>query len=374
MKHGSYSRDSNTVALTVKGISKSFGDMEALSDVSFELRRGEFLTMLGPSGSGKTTTLRIIAGFMEPNHGEVWLHGKNVIHTPANARNIGMVFQDYALFPHMTVAANVGFPLEARRVPAKERKRRVQNILEVVGLSGFEHRYPRQLSGGQQQRVALARALVFDPDIVLLDEPLAALDKKLRSNMQLEILRIAKNLGATVISVTHDQEEALVMSDQIALFNRGRLVQIGTPKELYEAPKTEFVADFIGDANLLQANVSNAQGAKSLTAPGWQATLALDDPRLQGIPPGTGVNLVIRPEKIEIARIAPESTGNGFCCCRATVQQKIYLGVEYKITLLLIDGPAIQVRSRDTKLVEKLEAGDPVALGWALKDTVIVRG
>jgi putative spermidine/putrescine transport system ATP-binding protein len=373
MMLGSNLTDTGSVALTAKGICKSFGDVEALSDVSFELRRGEFLTMLGPSGSGKTTTLRVIAGFMEPTKGEVWLHGKNVVRTPANARNIGMVFQDYALFPHMTIAANVGFPLETRRIPAAERKERVGKILEVVGLSNFAHRYPRQLSGGQQQRVALARALVFDPDIVLLDEPLAALDKKLRSSMQLEILRIVKSLGATVISVTHDQEEALVMSDRIALFNRGRLVQIGAPKDLYECPKTEFVADFIGDANLIEAAAKTGDGLCSVDGAGWTARFSLDDPRVRGLTPGAALCMVVRPEKIEIRADATKLGNSGCIQCQATVLQKVYLGVEYKIALAMQSGATIQVRSRDTSLVERLEPGNVVSLSWDQADVVLVK-
>jgi putative spermidine/putrescine transport system ATP-binding protein len=364
-------------ALEVVGISKSFGAVTALQDVSFQLLPGEFLTMLGPSGSGKTTTLRIIAGFEEPDGGEVRLHGRNVVGVPAYERNIGMVFQDYALFPHMSVAENIGFPLEARRVGRNERRRRVEEMLSVVGLEDFGERRPRQLSGGQQQRVALARALVFNPEIVLLDEPLGALDKKLRGVMQLEILRIAKSLGTTVISVTHDQEEALVMSDRIALFSQGRLAQIGTPRELYERPQTSFVADFIGESNLLEGRYAAAE--RQIVGAGWRADLPLARDSGAGLSDGDAMILVVRPENLAIHALAggsgtAEKTGLSANRCIGTVRDAIYLGVEFRLVVALPDGALLQARSRELKLMEACRPGASVALSWNPGDSVALRG
>mgnify|MGYP001261930058 CR=1 FL=1 len=369
MIHGSAAEKRDT-ALTLSGVSKLYGDVAAITDVSFELKRGEFLTMLGPSGSGKTTTLRVIAGFITPTSGTVMIDGRDVVNVPPNARNIGMVFQDYALFPHMTVAANVAYPLETRRVAKAERMRRVMAMLEVVGLAHLADRFPRQLSGGQQQRVALARALVFDPDIVLLDEPMAALDKKLRSTMQLEVLRIVKKLGATVISVTHDQEEALVMSDRIGVFNQGRLVQIGTPMELYEAPRTEFVADFIGEANLLRGDAVLDGDRCVIRGGGWLAAIPASDARASKVTPGRPISVVLRPEAI---RVETADTGTGHANrCIGEVLEKIYLGVEYRLLVRLEGGDVIQVRDRDTRHLAGVSAGDRVVLSWDAADLVLI--
>ncbi|MBX6321514.1 MAG: ABC transporter ATP-binding protein [Rhodospirillaceae bacterium] len=357
-------------ALTLAGVSKYYGDVAALVDLSFELKRGEFLTMLGPSGSGKTTTLRIIAGFVAPSSGTVKIHGRDVVDVPPNARNIGMVFQDYALFPHMTVSANIGYPLETRRVPKAERMRRVMEMLEVVGLANLADRYPRELSGGQQQRVALARALVFGPDIVLLDEPMAALDKKLRSSMQLEVLRIVKKLGATVISVTHDQEEALVMSDRIGVFDQGRLVQIGTPMELYESPRTEFVADFVGEANLLCGDVSIEGDRCVIRGAGWIAALKAGDARAARVVAGQTVSLVLRPEAIRVEAADGRAVQPNRCA--AVVLEKIYLGVEYRLLVRLEGGEVIQVRARDTRHLANVAVGERVTLSWDEADLVLI--
>jgi putative spermidine/putrescine transport system ATP-binding protein len=362
-------------ALEIEGVSKTFGAVVALQDISFQLNRSEFLTMLGPSGSGKTTTLRIIAGFEQPDRGEVRLYGRNVVRVPAYDRNIGMVFQDYALFPHMTVAENVGFPLEARNVARGKRRRLVEEMLNVVGLTGFEDRRPRQLSGGQQQRVALARALVFNPEIVLLDEPLGALDRKLRGTMQLEILRIARRLGATVISVTHDQEEALVMSDRIALFSHGNLVQIGTPKQLYENPETEFVADFIGESNLLRGKFSEASG--QIIGSCWCASFPPGrSPFFVG---GEGVTLAIRPENLSIRLIAETEQAatksrSYLNSVAGSVRDAIYLGVEFRLVVALSDGVLVQARSRDLKAMSLLRQGVSVELSWLPSDAVVLHG
>ncbi|MFC6234616.1 ABC transporter ATP-binding protein, partial [Leucobacter soli] len=242
--------------LNLRLLSKSYGEAVALNEIDLAVQRGEFLTFLGPSGSGKTTTLNLIAGFIEPSTGTMQLNDQPLEKLKAHERNLGVVFQHYALFPHMTVADNVEYPLKQRKVPKEERKRRVAEALEMVRLSEYADRYPRQLSGGQQQRVALARAVVYDPPILLMDEPLGALDKKLREWLQMELRRIHRELGSTFIYVTHDQEEALVLSDRIVVFNEGSIEQVGTAHELYEAPRTLFVAKFIGESSVFSGELS----------------------------------------------------------------------------------------------------------------------
>ncbi|CAN5165346.1 ABC transporter ATP-binding protein [soil metagenome] len=367
------SHDSKEAALAVNGISKSFGPVEALKNVSLQLNRGEFLTMLGPSGSGKTTMLRVIAGFITPDSGEVKMHGRDVLQTPPYRRNIGMVFQDYALFPHMTVLQNIGFPLEARGASKAERRKRAESMLDVVGLANFGGRYPRQLSGGQQQRVALARALVFDPEIVLLDEPLGALDKKLRGSMQLEILRIVRQLGMTVISVTHDQEEALVMSDRIALFSQGELVQAGAPRELYENPRTEFVADFVGEANILKGRYSSQPPPGMISGDGWCAEVPATAREARHRADGSPAILIVRPENVAITPIAysnqPQDAPNR---CEATIRDCVYLGVEFRAVVVTDAGETIQVRSRNIKAMHQFIPGQRVSLSWDPADCVIL--
>src|SRR5262252_3250474 len=240
----------------LEGLVKTFGATRAVDGVTLTAQAGEFLTLLGPSGSGKTTTLSCVAGFAVPTEGEVFIGGTPVTFEPPFKRNVGMVFQNYALFPHMTVAENLAFPLRMRKRPAVEIRERVAGALALVQLEGLGGRAPRQLSGGQQQRVALARALVFEPPVLLMDEPLGALDRKLRIEMQLELKHLHARLGVTVIYVTHDQEEALTLSDHIAVMNRGRIEQVGTPLDLYENPRTRFVAEFIGESNVVEGTVA----------------------------------------------------------------------------------------------------------------------
>ena len=237
----------------MRGVAKRYGPVVALNAVDLTVRKGEFLTLLGPSGSGKTTLLNVIAGTVAPTTGRLWIGGRDVTDLPSSERRLGMVFQNYALFPHMTIFENVAFPLRVRKLPWTEIKRRVAEALVLVRLPDVGARKPRELSGGQQQRIAIARCLVYNPDLILMDEPLGALDKKLRDQMQLEIKRLHSNLGVTVLYVTHDQEEALVMSDRICLMNAGRIEQLGDPHELYFQPKSVFAADFLGDSNILDA-------------------------------------------------------------------------------------------------------------------------
>lgn len=286
----------NARSLTLRNVNKTYdGKHMAADDVSLDIKAGEFVSFLGPSGSGKTTTLMMIAGFQHPTSGEIRLGDRAIDNLPPHKRNIGMVFQNYALFPHMTVADNVAFPLRMRGVDKAEKERRSREALAKVGLQGFEKRVPSELSGGQQQRVALARALVFQPDIILLDEPLGALDKALREHMQVELKRIHKDLGVTMVYVTHDQTEAMTMSDRIAVFNQGRIEQVGTPNEIYFAPKTRFVASFIGDSNIISASF---MGDGRFETPVGIVETAATAGR------NSKADLLLRPEMIRIAETA----------------------------------------------------------------------
>src|SRR5262249_4250347 len=285
-------------------VSKTFGPVTAVDGVSLTVPPGEFLTLLGPSGSGKTTTLMMIAGFESATSGEILLGGRPLTRVPPYRRNLGMVFQHYALFPHMTVRDNVAFPLRTRGATRAETDRRVEETLERVHLPGYGARFPAQLSGGQQQRVALARALVYGPPVLLMDEPLGALDKKLREQMQLEIKHIQRELQLTVIYVTHDQEEALAMSDRIVVMRHGRVVQLGPPRDLYERPIDRFVADFIGQSNFLEVTVRSVQDgiATAVTDDGLDVSLVGEAGA-----EGTRVTLALRPERVRLA--PPRASG-----------------------------------------------------------------
>ncbi|MFC3074242.1 ABC transporter ATP-binding protein [Shinella pollutisoli] len=355
-------------AMRLEGVSKSYGVVKALDDVSIELRKGEFLTLLGPSGSGKTTLLRAIAGFIRPTAGRLLIDGRDMTGVPPQKRNIGMMFQDYALFPHMTVLENIGYPLETRGIRRAERETRGMEMLEIVGLAHCAKRYPKEMSGGQQQRVALARALVFRPDIVLLDEPMAALDKKLRGQMQIEIMHITRQVGATVVSVTHDQEEALVMSDRIAIFKDGRLEQIGTPHELYLQPRSEFVADFIGEANLLRGAVRSTGEGTVVEGDGWTASLPPGDPRSEALAKVRKACVVLRPERIHAVAAGSETENAGV----GVIEDKIYLGVEYRLVVRMNDGGKVNLRSRDVASVAGMNAGDRIGMAWTVDDIVVI--
>jgi putative spermidine/putrescine transport system ATP-binding protein len=360
-----------TAALALERLTKLYGGIAAVSGLSLALGRGEFLTFLGPSGSGKTTTLAMIAGLVKPTSGAILLEGRPIDPLPPYRRDIGVVFQSYALFPHMTVARNVAFPLEMRRIGRAEIAKRVADALALVGLPEYGPRYPRQLSGGQQQRVALARAMVFAPRILLMDEPLGALDKKLREQMQLEILRLHKALGISVVYVTHDQEEALVMSDRIAVFNRGRLEQIGPSRELYERPATRFVAGFVGESNFFPARVVDfAEGWCRLNG----GALALRARPGVALAPGQAATVVVRPERIRL--LADREAVAGENEARGTVAQVIYLGRSRKYVVRLSGGE--EVTSFEQALSgtsEGLAPGAAVRLEWRAEDaTALAEG
>ena len=349
--------DATAPALAVAGITKRYGEFTAVDDVSFELRAGEFLTMLGPSGSGKTTTLRMIAGFIAPDAGQIRVAGRDVSRTPPFKRNIGVVFQNYALFPHLTAVRNVAFPIEMRGARKTEAVRKAEAALELVGLTGHGDRRPAELSGGQQQRVALARAIVFEPDLLLMDEPLGALDRKLRASMQIELMRIARETSATVISVTHDQEEALVMSDRIAIYNQGRIEQLGPARELYDRPASLFVADFIGDSNVFRGRLAPGEGGTVIAGDGWTAAAS-------GTPASHGpVALVLRPEQVAVM---PAGTGatDARNVRAGVVTETIYLGSDWKYVIRFPDGATAQARAPRTDEGDPIAPGTPVDLCW----------
>jgi len=302
--------DDPAVAVRLDGISKRFGEVAALHEVSLQVRRGELMTLLGPSGCGKTTLLNLVAGFLTPDAGEIAIDGARVTDLPTYRREIGMTFQNYALFPHMSVASNVGYGLRARRLDKAEIARRVAAALDVVKLTGLEDRKPRQLSGGQQQRVALARALVVRPKVLLLDEPFSALDRNLRGAMQVELREIQRKLDVTTIFVTHDQSEALSLSDRIAVMAEGRIRQLGTPDDVYRRPADRFVASFVGDVNVLRARLERHGGATATVALGT-AHVTVPSRPLDGATPGSPVDVFVRPEDLRIAEDGAVAVGYG---------------------------------------------------------------
>ena len=312
--------------LRVEGLQKRFGEVAALDGVSLDIASGELLTILGPSGSGKTTLLKVVAGFETPDAGVVRIDGVEITALPPARRDIGMVFQNYALFPHLTVRANVAFALEMRNVAKAEVERRVTEALQLVELSGYDQRLPKQLSGGQQQRVALARAIVFNPRLLLLDEPFGALDRKLRETMQLEVRRLQRRLGLTTVFITHDQEEALVLSDRIAVMNKGRIEQVATTTEIYERPANAFVADFVGQSNIFHGTVTEP-GVISLE--GGRRLLARHSGKT-----GQRMSMLMRPERF----------GRGSNIFAGEVKEAVYLGVSFKLRIACDDGFELIVR------------------------------
>ena len=353
-------------ALILRGLTKKFGEANAVVGIDLAIDKGEFVTLLGPSGSGKTTTLRMIAGFTTQDEGVIEIGGDDMSRVPPYRRDVGMVFQNYALFPHMTAAQNIAFPLEMRGISGEERKRRVADALALVKLGG---RYPRQLSGGQQQRIALARAVVFGPRLLLMDEPLGALDKKLRETLQLEIVRIARQIGATVVYVTHDQEEALVMSDRIAILSQGRIEQIGSGEDLYERPASLFVAEFIGESNILRGTLERDGDAAWLVRDGWRWRVDASSGDAREVPAGPAA-LIVRPERLRIeSQDEPEDPSRN--SVRAAVTQVTYLGETRKIALSLPDGQ-IAVGRHSAIADAHWAPGDEVQLSWAVDDGVLV--
>ena len=338
--------------LSVVGVGKKFGEIVAVDDVSLEIKKGEFVTFLGPSGSGKSTLLYMIAGLQEATQGEVSLRGKSLLATPPNKRNIGMVFQRYTLIPHLDVAENVAFPLRVRHWTQTRIDARVREMLHLVRLENFAARMPTQLSGGQQQRVALARALSYDPEILLMDEPLAALDKKLKEDLQLEIRRIHQETGATILYVTHDQEEALRLSDRIAVFNQGRIEQIAVGKSLYDDPSSKFVASFVGNSNFLPATVTQVDGER-VTASMPDGTSVSARTMSKMCVGGSGV-LLVRPEQLTVF---PHTKTDIPCGLLVSVQDTTYLGEIMQISALTSWKQSITVRCKPADFKSHIRDG-----------------
>jgi spermidine/putrescine ABC transporter ATP-binding subunit len=352
--------------LDLLALTKHYGAVVAVDAVDLAVEPGEFITLLGPSGSGKTTIMLMIAGFVAPTSGQILVDGANIAGVPPEQRSIGMVFQSYALFPHMTVFDNIAFPLKMRRWPRDHIAAAVRDALAIVRLEGFAARYPRQLSGGQQQRVALARALVYRPPVLLMDEPLGALDKKLREELQLEIKHIQSQLGLTVIYVTHDQGEALTMSDRIAVMNHGQILQIGRPEALYQRPVSRFVADFLGESNFFTGTIVGAEADGDVVE--THSKLRFVVPHIDGARLGDRVECALRPERVALA----EANGQSDNAFAATVIERIYIGELTKLRVQLPSGELLTLSRQNRLGAGEVEAGQTVTVGWQCGDAVIV--
>jgi len=345
-------------------VQKSYdGETLVVKDLNLSMPKGEFLTMLGPSGSGKTTCLMMLAGFETATHGKILLDGNSINNIPPHKRGIGMVFQNYALFPHMTVAENLSFPLEVRKIGKSEREQKIARALEMVQMGDFANRRPAQLSGGQAQRIALARALVFEPELVLMDEPLGALDKQLREHMQFEITNLAHELGITVVYVTHDQTEALTMSDRVAVFDDGRIQQIAAPDVLYESPENSFVAQFIGENNTLQGTVKEIKGDRALVE--LDDGEVIDAKPVNVSKPGDRTTISIRPERVEVNTAKLGETAHTL---KAEVTEFIYMGDVFRTRLKVAGKDDFIIKTRNSADQVRLQPGAKVEIGWLPED------
>ena len=357
-------------SLSVQGLAKRYGDFVALAPTDLVVADGEFLTLLGPSGSGKTTLLSLLAGLVPPDEGSVRIGSQDVTYAPPYERDIGVVFQNYALFPHMTIEENIAFPLKMRKVGAAEAKRRAREALEMVHLPHIAGRYPRELSGGQQQRVALARCMVYKPSIILMDEPLGALDKKLREHMQLEIKRLHREMGTTVVYVTHDQEEAMTMSDRICLMNAGRIEQLGTPADLYFRPRSLFVADFLGESNILPAALRSRSGDEVEIGVGSGGIPGRALANGNDLPPGTEVRVMVRPQNLTVARKGA-NTADGL---QGRVSEVMVTGSLTKVYMEPLDGklPPLVAAFPTRNETDAVRIDDVLTLSWSGRDAVVI--
>jgi len=353
--------------LQLTGLTKTYGDVRAVAGVDLDIRQGELVVLLGPSGCGKTTTLRMIAGFVTPTAGEIRLGGRDITRQPPWKRNTGLVFQSYALFPHLNVTDNVAFGLRMRKLPQPDIAAKLSNVLRLVRLEGLAQRLPRELSGGQQQRVALARAIVFKPRLLLMDEPLGALDKQLRENLQLEMRRLHADLGITFIYVTHDQEEALTMSDRIAVMNDGKVAQVGLPEDLYDRPCNRFVAGFIGESNFLPAVVRDLEDDIVVAECEGVLVRALCPARPAS---GTKVTLTTRPERLRFA-----DTLNGHAPqnrMSVTVTEAVFAGERCRYLLRAADGTSIVLKEPSSAAIRRRQVGEQAEIAWSVADTILV--
>ena len=357
------------IAVRLDGVIKRFGDVVALHELSLPVRRGEFMTLLGPSGCGKTTVLNLVAGFFSPDGGEILIGGERVNDVPTYRREIGMMFQNYALFPHMTVAANVGYGLRMRGLSKADVGRRVSDALALVKLAGYEDRRPRQLSGGQQQRVALARALVINPKVLLLDEPFSALDKNLRASMQVELREIQRKLGVTTIFVTHDQSEALSISDRLAVMSEGRIRQLGTPEDVYRRPGDRFVASFVGDTNVLRGRLDRIDGPHAIVAVGAVRIKVPSGP-LQGVATSAPVDLFMRPEQLAVTREGGQASEA--CVGTGTIVAQVYQGghVDLHVACTDLSGGRLLVRLSGTEATASWPIGAQVSISATTGDAI----
>ena len=345
-------------------VQKSYdGENLVVKDLNLTMPKGEFLTMLGPSGSGKTTCLMMLAGFETATHGDIRLGGTSINNIPPHKRGIGMVFQNYALFPHMTIAENLSFPLEVRKIGKSDREAKVKRALDMVEMGAFGGRRPSQLSGGQQQRIALARALVFEPELVLMDEPLGALDKQLREKMQFEITHLAHRLGITVVYVTHDQTEALTMSDRVAVFEDGRIQQLAPPDKLYEEPQNSFVAQFIGENNTLEGTVKEINNGVALVQ--LDGGELIDCRPVNVSKPGERTRVSIRPERVEYNK---ERLAEGVHTLKAEVLEFIYMGDIFRTRLRVAGNEEFVIKTRNAPDQDRLKPGQQIEIGWLPSD------
>jgi putative spermidine/putrescine transport system ATP-binding protein len=350
--------------LSIRGVSKTYGAVTALAEATLDLSEGEFLTLLGPSGSGKTTLLMMVAGLAQPSGGEIWIDGHLATYAPPNKRDIGIVFQNYALFPHLTVYENIAFPLRMRRLAERTIAAEVKRVLDIVQLPHVGDRMPRALSGGQQQRIALARCMVYRPSIILMDEPLGALDRQLRDHMQLEIKELHGRLGITVLYVTHDQEEAMAMSDRICLMNNGRIEQIGTPQELYFRPRSVFVAEFLGESNILEARLRERGPAPLLDAGGG---LEIRAAAADGAQRGETVTIVVRPESIRL--LDPGDAADN--AVAGTIKETVFVGGVSRHFVALPGGIVLSAKQL-TGSAPPPRPGDTVRVGWSARHTLVL--
>ena len=372
--------------IILSSVTKKFGDTVAVDDVSLQIEGGEFFSLLGPSGCGKTTTLRIIGGFVHPTAGDVFIDGELMLETPPYRRPVNTVFQNYALFPHKTVAQNIAFGLQMQKLPKTDISEAVERSLDLIQLPGYGDRKPNELSGGERQRVALARALINEPTILLLDEPLSALDLKLRKQMQLELKALQRKVGITFVYVTHDQGEALALSDRIAVMNEGRILQVGTPSEIYDSPQNCFVADFIGTSNFFEGTLISTGGEFAEVVSDTDPSFKLVCPHSEGMPIDTPVTVMIRPERIDISAEPNPDVPN---CLRGVIEDQSYLGttVQYTVqtdypTSIIVNQQwrgmetspySLGVQNRDKRETYRFKQGDTVYLQWAAENAIVLK-